>query len=290
LQKHAYLIMAHDNNNLLNKLLNVLDDRRNDIYLHVDKKVKSIDIGNLEKLQYSRLFLIKRSEVFWGGFSQTNCELSLLNEAIKDEYTYYHLLSGVDFPIKNQNYIHNFFEQNNGKEFLGYDHNWNRKKIKYYYLYTDIGRDKKPITLFKKSINKLLILFQKLIRYSRNYDFPVYKGANWFSITHDLAVFIVNNYSVIKNNFSNTLNSDEFFLQSLVANSDFSRKIYKGINANEYENNLRHIDWNKGQPFTFGIDDLNELLLSDKLFARKFDEKKGLEVVNKLYEYIKEKV
>ena len=35
--KHAYLIMCHDNFKHLSKLLMALDDVRNDIYIHIDK-------------------------------------------------------------------------------------------------------------------------------------------------------------------------------------------------------------------------------------------------------------
>lgn len=36
--KHAYLIIAHTNWAQLQKLIYVLDDIRNDIYLHIDLK------------------------------------------------------------------------------------------------------------------------------------------------------------------------------------------------------------------------------------------------------------
>lgn len=35
--KHAFLIIAHNELRILNILLNMLDDSRNDIYLHLDK-------------------------------------------------------------------------------------------------------------------------------------------------------------------------------------------------------------------------------------------------------------
>ena len=43
MQKHAYLIMSHNDFYILEKLLRLLDDRRNDIYVHIDKKVKNFD-------------------------------------------------------------------------------------------------------------------------------------------------------------------------------------------------------------------------------------------------------
>ena len=40
--RHAYLIMAHNEWELLNTLLSLIDDTRNDIFLHIDKKVKKM--------------------------------------------------------------------------------------------------------------------------------------------------------------------------------------------------------------------------------------------------------
>jgi hypothetical protein len=288
MNKHAYLIMAHNNYELLNKLLSVLDDIRNDIYLHIDAKDTSFNMNKLVKLKNSEISLVNRRKIFWGGYSQTKCELDLLRAAVQNEYSYYHLLSGADFPIKNQDYIHRFFATNSGSEFLGFDNRWNKKKIQYHYLFTDVGRDKKPITLLKKIINRLAITFQKIIRYSKKYDIQVYKGANWFSITHELVTYTLEKSNLIERNFAHILNSDEFFLQSIVANSGFSKRVFKGIDANEYDNNLRHIDWKRGEPYSFKIEDLDELLASDRIFARKFDGKNGMNVVNKLYNIIME--
>lgn len=38
MKKHAYLIIAHNNWKILERLLILLDDNRNDIYLHIDRK------------------------------------------------------------------------------------------------------------------------------------------------------------------------------------------------------------------------------------------------------------
>ena len=53
---------------------------------------------------------------------------------------------------------------------------------------------------------------------------------------------------------------------------------------------MRYIRWDKkgelrGSPYTFKISDYNELIESDKLFARKFDENVDFEIIEKIYEY-----
>ena len=42
MDRHAYLIMAHNHFGFLKELLGCLDDSRNDIYLHIDRKAGSL--------------------------------------------------------------------------------------------------------------------------------------------------------------------------------------------------------------------------------------------------------
>ena len=62
--KFAYLIIAHNEPLLFEILLRLLDDERNDIYVHIDKKT---DISQFDKfkLKYSNLIFINRIPVHW---------------------------------------------------------------------------------------------------------------------------------------------------------------------------------------------------------------------------------
>lgn len=130
MQKHAYMIIAHNEFDLLEILVRLLDDPRNDIYVHIDAKVKNFDFKTFQALtQYSRLrFTPRRISATWGDFSLVNTELLLLQTAVAGEdpaqpYAYYHLISGVDLPIKSNDDIHAFFEKNAGKEFVHFSEN-----------------------------------------------------------------------------------------------------------------------------------------------------------------------
>lgn len=65
--KHAYLIMAHDKPRQLEILLSLLDDPRNDIYLHLDSRL-AIDLSAFsEQVCHSNLFFVERDAVRWGA-------------------------------------------------------------------------------------------------------------------------------------------------------------------------------------------------------------------------------
>lgn len=107
-KKHAYLIMAHNNFSQLQTLIELLDDPQNDIYLHVDKNAVTFQADRIRARQ-SNVTLIKRIRINWGGHSQIECELNLLKASVPNHYEYYHLLSGLDLPLKTQAEIHSFF-------------------------------------------------------------------------------------------------------------------------------------------------------------------------------------
>ena len=121
--KHAFLIIAHNEYPVLEVLLSMLDDERNDIYLHIDKRATELfqQIKKV-KMQKAGFYLIENPiEVYWGDISQVQVEYLLFETALSHgSYAYYHLLSGTDLPIKSQDYIHAFFQQNAGKEFVGF--------------------------------------------------------------------------------------------------------------------------------------------------------------------------
>lgn len=111
--KHAYLVMAHNQLDLLKVLIQCLDYEENDIYIHLDKKWKNIDYNEIySAANKSKIVVIKeRVNVKWGTYSQIACEMCLLENAVSEHYQYYHLMSGMDLPLKSQKEIHDFFDK-----------------------------------------------------------------------------------------------------------------------------------------------------------------------------------
>lgn len=71
MKNHAYLIMAHTQFQQVIKLIKLIDDEENDIYLHIDKKVKdahkifSSTIAPV--VNKSNIYFISKNYVQWGG-------------------------------------------------------------------------------------------------------------------------------------------------------------------------------------------------------------------------------
>lgn len=269
--RHAYLIQAHDNFGQLRELLQALDDERNDIYVHID--AKSNFNGGLF-CRRANLFLTPRIPVNWGGPSQIWSELILLEEAIKTPHSYYHLLSGSDLPIKSQDFIHDFFRKNDGKEFV--EMTPVRKSTVWRFQFTPFP-EKCSIPAFVL-LNNIFKFIPMICGYRRNKNVIFGCGPNWFSITDTLARTVVSRKEWIKKVFSHTNNCDEVFLQTVIRES--------GMESAVAGTNMRYTDWSRGKhhrhPYTFRAEDLDILLSRPELFARKFDIRIDSEIVELL--------
>lgn len=285
--KHAYLIIAHNEFQLLKILLQMLDYDENDIYLHIDKKV-----GNFNESLYCNLvhrsdliFITPRIDIKWGDYSQIQCELMLLKASIQKKYQYYHLMSGVDLPLKTQEYIHQFFDKNNGTEFIQFaNHKLNKETFERVSKYHFFAKREKKVG--EKILDKLLIMSQIFVDRTRNSNLIYQKGANWFSITHNLATYILSKERVIKKYFKYTICGDEMFIQTLVASSNFIKSITANNYCDNYENICYCIDWDRGSPYIFRKEDFDFLVSSNQLFARKFSWEIDHVIINKIYEFV----
>ena len=275
MNKHAYLIMAHQNFDFLKELLLALDDARNDIYLHIDKKVKDFDFEAFSVLlKKSHLYFTDRISVHWGGYSQIACELTLLKAASGKHYAYYHLLSGSDFPLKTQDEIHAFFEQHAGKEFLQFDARevprHVQERISLYHFFRESSC---PLA---EPADRILTIIQRLLHVNRlrHTDLQLQKGANWFSITDAFAQYILCREDWIQNHFRHSVCADELLLQTLAVNSGFMEQVYDPFGDGNSLGNLRYVDWERGtenSPYVFQEEDREMLKKLPHLFARKFD-------------------
>lgn len=292
MKKHAYLIMAHGNWKILEKLLILLDDERNDIYLHINNKVKSEAPKFESILKQSEFHLLESINVYWADFSQVDVTLRLLNAANQSgEYSYYHLMSGQDLPIKSKDEIYSFFEKN-GKEFIGIVPNefyYSVRRVKYYhpFLHNNFYRKSK----FLKVIERVFEYIQKVFGVNRlnKTNWEIIDGWTWFSITDKFCSYVLEKESLIRKMFSSSIASDELFMQTLAYNSPFYECLYDSTDLKK--GFMRFIDWERGRPYTWedrDSADFDLLMQSPYMFARKFDEK-NFEIVEKIFNKLNEK-
>lgn len=279
--KHAYLILAHSSFGQLKRLLSLLDHPLNDIYVHIDKSSTGFCPEDFKDVcKHSALqFIPETVEVNWGGFSIVQAELILLRTALETGgYDFLHLLSGNDLPIKSQDYIHDFFRRNQGKEFVEFwnpaGHTFRRYRCRTFF----------PEKVGKHSVQHLnqitkFLSFYLGIRQNRDVDFKC--GSQWFSITEAFAHYVLSKEDWIEKVFKYTTIPDEAVITTVLHSSPFA--------ASCAGTNMRLIDFTRREsghkhPHTFTMEDFAMLRSSDCLFARKFSESVDSEIIGRIEE------
>lgn len=284
--RHAYLIIAHNGESELRNLISSLDDGRNDIYVMLDKKWKTVNIQKLyEAVIFSRIFFVRRISVSWGGSSQILAEMILFKESYQHgEYRYYHLLSGVDLPVKSQNYIHDFFRKNDGLNFIKvFDSEPNQSiAIRYeqYHLLQDkfIGKKRN----FFKYVDFASCYVQKFLGVRRFKDQFLIRSHNWMSVTDELVGFLVKNFDEIIRKYRWTYCCDELFVLSEIWTTQLK-------NTLSPLGDLRFMEWvwysrRDFSPKVLTVDDYQKLIDPNILFARKLVYPRSIELVRLLSE------
>ncbi|MBO4817501.1 MAG: glycosyl transferase [Bacteroidales bacterium] len=267
--KNACLILAHNEWGLLDILLSCLDDERNDIYVHIDKKVGTLPELHTEKAGLK--ILENRVDVRWGDLSMVEAEYALFEEAIKKGgYDYYHLLSGVDLPLKSQDYINDFLEKNKGKEFIGYTLTEITpevvRKVRRWHLFPKDFRKKSGA---KRIVRAGFLRIQELLGIERNKEIDFKKGSQWCSITEDMAKYFISRKDWVMKVFRNTFCSDEIVMQTLCWESPYRKNIY--CTTDDGKGCMRSIGWRNGELVDWSGADYEKLKSSPALFARKFN-------------------
>ena len=272
--KHAYLILAHNEPELLSLLVERLDDVRNDIYIHFDRKLSVLP--DIKTLHAGLCILKDRVDVRWADVSMLEAEYKLFHAVVDSgcEYSHYHLISGVDLPLKNQDYIHSFFAQHHGKEFVGLHqrpmNSYADRALHYWHPFTRSFRGSGCVFAIKRILRYLVVQTQVLLGIRRNTTIPFHKGGQWVSITRELIDYLLEQEDRAFTIFSRTFGADEYFVPTLIWDTPFMERLFDA--TDESRGAMRYIGWRAdGQLIDFTPQDLPALQQTEYLFARKFN-------------------
>lgn len=282
--KIAYIMLCHKNPEQINRFINSLQHQDNDFYIHID--VKSSIENKL--ISSDNIFILNKSDridVKWGGSSMIHATLRLIKEVLDSGryYDYIWLISGQDYPIKDNKTISKFLKKNKDANFL---HIIEDKKT--------IGRFLKRVEIYypkwmvqnnfwskttKRTYSVLLRndRIYKMFKRKNILNYEFYFGSQWWVLTYEAIDYV---YELLEGNsavldfFENALVPDEMFFQTILMNSRF---------RNTIKNNLTYIKWEgQAHPKTFTLEDINELESKNFLLARKFDYDIDRDIFDKL--------
>lgn len=292
--KHAYLIIANRNPRQLQTLLTLLDDSRNDIYLLVDRK--SVGYPHDFELNYATLFSVSSLVIDWGSYSQIEAEMRLFKAAAPGGYDYYHLLSGLDLPLANQDEIHGFFDAHPGKEFVTYSSMISGaqllSRVQKYHFTHKFRRPNMAIRLFRK-IEKAE---QQVFPVRRELQNKLAFGSNWVSLENDLVQVLAAEEEQVRVMFNRGFLVDELLVPTMLnLHPEYKEKVYYNQPVHdrpeEFQGNLRYINWWDGSPYVWREKDYETLLAARQqghLFSRKFDAEIDGVIIDKIADHVLE--
>lgn len=276
LRKHAFLIIAHNEFEVLQKLIDALDDTRNDIYVHIDGKIK-----NVPKLEavHSHLNILKnRIKVIWGDVTQIACEIRLMEEAVYsgNVYAFYHIISGVHYPLISNRKLSDFFEPYTGKSVLQcMDSSIQEVEMRLGKFHFFLGYFNSRFALIRKVSRILWVAFlsvEKRMKINRDCSYQGGKASNWCSLSNEAVHFILSDKEKILKRFGKTFCADEFFVPSVIKEHHLPVV---------YSDKLLYANFVHYTPKVLTINDYDALMKSGCLFARKITSD-NMELINRI--------
>lgn len=294
-----YILLAHKNPQQLKRLYTKLFAPYCRFYIHIDK---AVDIAPFYKVfnNCKNIYFLtenQREVGVWGDIGIVKATINSLKQILHENRKGYTILmSGQDYPLHSNQYIHDFFSKNYGTHYIaiyplphpGWHNNGMDRLTKYkinkspkrgdfiqlpsifdkefYHLNTL----RKIKSLFKASKTSEIFLCLKKRKFP-DYLMP-YAGGQWWALpiegVKSILQFTEKHPEYLDYHF-HTLLPDEIFFHSIL----MYLKSKKEITINP---SITYVNWerkNVSLPVTFTQEDMNELetAAKTKLFARKFD-------------------
>lgn len=274
--KHALIITAYKDFEFLKKLCAVYSNYFK-VYIHVDKK-SNISSADMESLnQIDNVTAISKYKINWGSFYHVQAILDLLDMARKDDVQYVHVLSANTILIKHPNKLFELFQKHpndiymeirhdDGNMFRHFQYRYNGYFFQH--IYNLRGRFGVPLSI----IEDWMALLQSKIKLRRGMKFD-WKGYVYCHLPIDAVNYVFkyleDNPRYIKE-IKYSYVGEEFFFQNILMHSEWSERVHNDT--------LIYDIWSddRGHPAELDMRDLQDIVASDKFFARKVSEKNSV--------------
>lgn len=279
--KHAYLIIAHNEFLVLQKLIDSLDDERIDIYVLFDKKV--LDIPNLFTKKAGLKILDNRINIYWGDFSLVQAGLLLFKAVANKNYSYCHLISGVHLPLYSQDYLHEYFQKNYPKQVfspIAFSPTEVNMRLKLRSFFIKYYKHPNPfISRYAQYAWVAALKVQKLLHIKRDRYKEYCKFSNWVSITQEAVNYLIDNEKSIKKNFKYAFCGDEFYVPTTLKNANIPFEF-------SIDDRLLYQNFENTNATVIEYEEFNILMERKSLFGRKFSAH-SMDIVDKIMENYK---
>jgi hypothetical protein len=282
--KVAYLLLVHKLPKQVRRLIERLQFEGSAFWIHVDAKADAAHFVK-ELLGLENVYFIKnRFNGDWGWFPFVQANIEGIKAIDDSGYGYDHLiiLSGQDYLLCNNADLINFLHNHRESSFVQHvpvtselNPHVSDRVTKYH---VKLPLKKKIVYPYSsKALSKRLI--NEVLNISGKYPLPriipgdrqLYFGSNWMRFTKKAVRFLIERINAEPDYtayFKSTCLAEEHFFHTLL------------LNANEEErgpiinNNFTFCHWKRASelyPVPLNMSDIDNLLQSGDLLARKFD-------------------
>jgi hypothetical protein len=273
----GYIILAHTLPDHLVRLVRRLETETARFFVHVDARARSDVMGVIERDlgTMPNVRLLPRRPVQWATFSQVEAVLDGVKAVLDwpEELAYGVLLTGQDYPLRPPDVIERELEEADARSFMTYRPSTGRflrRLTRRHWHRTVLGRKLRvpnrfvPIT-FRRSLPEGL---------------RPYHGSGHWCLSRECLDYVASRDPDEIELFRWASSPDESLFQTILINSPLAPTIVN--------DDLRYVDWSEGgaSPRVLSTYDLDRMLASHCLFARKFDPGVDAEVIDALDAHI----
>jgi hypothetical protein len=257
----AYVISAYKLPDQLVRLVRRLATPDASFAIHVDAKtpagVYARMVDGLRDLPSARF--VERHACHWGGFGHVRATLKGIERLVRDEvpFDYVVLLTGQDYPLRPAAAIERFLAEADGRSFMSHwplpHEPWAGRG--------GLDRIERRHLLWRRAHVSLPA------RRRLPGGLAPYGGAPYWCLARPVVEHVretVRRRPELVRFFRHVFVPDEIFFQTIVVNSPWRETLV--------DDALRYVDWSgRPAPAILRRADLDRLVASPKLFARKFD-------------------
>ena len=243
--KIAFLNLCHTDPKIVARVADKLTKNPDfDMYIHVDLKSDIEPFQELLKDNKQVYFTKQRQKVYWGGYHAILATYILLEEALASprKYDYVVLLQNLDYPIKSNEYIQDFFEKNKGTEYIRGCHIAKTKDWHYaekYKIYNTRDKDfylnnhSKFVKLLWDGMNAIKSISTigfNGVHKENGENIELYYGTAQWAVTRECAEYMVefkNSHPKFNKRMQHIKFPDEEYFHTIVHNSRFKEHCVK---------------------------------------------------------------
>lgn len=285
--KIAFLISAFTDAPHLQRFIDSLP-ADSDCYVHVDASYDITpfkeSVKHCKPRKGSISFIPHRIKVMWGSFTQVCFQMQLIRAALdsNNNYNYLFMLSAQDYPVWSNASILSYLQEHQGQNFLqamnlvGLPKEETYEYTRYRFLNNYPWRYGTLKSKFRVMLRKVCQLFLKkpIVIKADGKSYDLYKGSDYFAITSQLAVFLLETYDhspQLRRYFSNSFAPSETFAHTVAFNSHFASSciLTQGpVKKLEQLTPLTYIEYGKSIKILTDAD-FDTIVKSGKMFCRK---------------------